>query len=137
MQWDLRFDQIKELNSIETILGALGSVHSVDESQIDAVTALSGSGPAYVFEFISALINAGKHNGLEENLAKSLALETVLGSAQLLKESSYSADDLRDAVTSPGGTTEAALNTLSEGDFRALIQNAIYLPVFKCEIFSF
>lgn len=117
--------EAKDLNSIETILGALGSVHSVDESQIDAVTALSGSGPAYVFEFISALINAGIHNGLEENLAKSLALETVLGSAQLLKESSYSADDLRDAVTSPGGTTEAALNTLSEGDFRALIQNAI------------
>ncbi|MDG1701838.1 MAG: pyrroline-5-carboxylate reductase [Opitutae bacterium] len=117
--------EAKELDSIETILGALGSVHPVNESQIDAVTALSGSGPAYVFEFISALVNAGINTGLEENLAKNLALETVLGSAQLLKESTYSADDLRDAVTSPGGTTEAALNRLSEGDFRALIQNAI------------
>ena len=115
----------KELESIETILGALGSVHPVNESQIDAVTAISGSGPAYVFEFISALINAGIKAGLEENLAKTLAVETVLGSAQLLKESEFSADNLRDAVTSPGGTTEAALKTFTEGDFRVLIESAV------------
>lgn len=114
-----------ELQLIESILGALGTVHSVNESQIDAITALSGSGPAYVFEFISALINAGKQAGLEDNLANTLAIETVLGSAKLLKESGASPEELRNAVTSPGGTTEAALNTLSENDFRTLIQTAV------------
>lgn len=115
----------EELKSIETILGALGTVHSVNESEIDAITALSGSGPAYVFEFISALISAGIKAGLDENLAKALAVETVLGSAKLLKESQSSPEDLRNVVTSPGGTTEAALSTLSENNFRALIQSAV------------
>lgn len=114
-----------ELELIEGILSALGSVHPVEESQIDAITALSGSGPAYVFEFISALINAGIKAGLEEDLAKTLAIETVLGSAKLLKGSESSAEELRNAVTSPGGTTEAALNTLSENNFRALVQSAV------------
>jgi pyrroline-5-carboxylate reductase len=117
--------EVGELQLIESILGALGTVHSVNESQIDAITALSGSGPAYVFEFISALINAGKKAGLEDNLANTLAIETVLGSAKLLKESGASPEELRNAVTSPGGTTEAALNTLSENDFRTLIQTAV------------
>ena len=115
----------EELELIEGILSALGTVHPVEESQIDAITALSGSGPAYVFEFISALINAGIEAGLEANLAKTLATETVLGSAKLLKGSESSAEELRNAVTSPGGTTEAALDTLSEKDFRALIQSAV------------
>jgi pyrroline-5-carboxylate reductase len=114
-----------ELELIESILGALGTVHSVKESEIDAITALSGSGPAYVFEFISALIDAGVKAGLEKDLADTLAVETVLGSVKLLKESGASPEELRNAVTSPGGTTEAALNTLSENDFRALLQSAV------------
>ena len=115
----------EELELIEGILAALGSVHPVEESQIDAITALSGSGPAYVFEFISALINAGIEAGLKADLAKTLSIETVLGSVKLLKESKFSPEELKNAVTSPGGTTEAALNTLSEKDFRALIQSAV------------
>lgn len=117
--------ETEELQLIERILGALGTVHSVSESQIDAITALSGSGPAYVFEFISALIDAGTKAGLDGNLAKTLAIETVIGSAKLLKKSESSPEDLRNAVTSPGGTTEAALNTLNENDFRALIEAAV------------
>ena len=115
----------EELELIEGILAALGSVHPVEESQIDAITALSGSGPAYVFEFISALINAGIEAGLKADLAKTLSIETVLGSVKLLKGSKFSPEELKNAVTSPGGTTDAALNTLSEKDFRALIQSAV------------
>lgn len=115
----------KQQDRIEAILGALGSVHSVDERSIDAITALSGSGPAYVFEFISALIEGGVQAGLNEKLAQSLALETVLGSAELLRTSSLSAEDLRKAVTSPGGTTEAALEVLNQAEFKALIHSAI------------
>lgn len=114
-----------EQDRIETILGALGSVYAVNESAIDAITALSGSGPAYVFEFISALIESGVQAGLEEKLAQSLAQETVLGSAELLRTSSLSAEELRNAVTSPGGTTEAALEVLNKSGFKALIHSAV------------
>lgn len=112
-------------NLIESILGALGSVYSVPESQLDAVTAVSGSGPAYVFEFIAALSQAGVQAGLEPSLAAALATKTVWGSAELVKQSGQSPESLRDAVTSPGGTTEAALNSLKSADFRALIQQAV------------
>ena len=115
----------EELELIENILGALGTVHPVNESQIDAITALSGSGPAYVFEFISSLISAGTKAGLEENLATTLAIQTVLGSAKLLKESGSSPEELRNAVSSPGGTTEAALNTMNQKNFRDLIESAV------------
>lgn len=115
----------EELKLIKNILGALGTVHPVNESEIDAITALSGSGPAYVFEFISALIGAGTKAGLEENLATTLAIQTVLGSAKLLKESGSSPEELRNAVSSPGGTTEAALNTMNQKNFRDLIESAV------------
>ena len=95
------------------------------EDQLDAVTAVSGSGPAYVFEFIEALTDAGVQAGLEETLALSLAKETVLGSALLLDQSDTSPEALRKAVTSPGGTTEAALNVLQNGKFRNLICEAV------------
>jgi pyrroline-5-carboxylate reductase len=113
------------LHSIESILGALGIVYKVPENQLDAVTAVSGSGPAYVFEFIEALTDAGVQAGLEETLALSLAKETVLGSALLLDQSNTSPEALRKAVTSPGGTTEAALNILQNGKFRNLICEAV------------
>jgi pyrroline-5-carboxylate reductase len=114
-----------DTSRIESILGALGSVYCVSESQLDAVTAISGSGPAYVFEFISALTESGKEAGLEAELAQALAEKTVLGSSLLLKESQLSPDALRDAVTSPGGTTEAALKVLNEAHFRAMVQTAV------------
>ncbi|MAH39786.1 MAG: pyrroline-5-carboxylate reductase [Puniceicoccaceae bacterium] len=117
--------EAKQQKHIEAILGALGSVHLVDESALDAITALSGSGPAYVFEFIVALIEGGVQAGLDERLAQQLAMETVLGSAELLRTSSLSAEDLRKAVTSPGGTTEAALEVLKNAEFKTVIHSAI------------
>lgn len=110
---------------VENILGALGQYHHVPEEQLDAVTALSGSGPAYLFEFAAALKEAGIHAGLDSKLAHSLTLQTLLGAAKLLDQSEESPDALRDAVTSPGGTTAAALQVLQDAQFRQTIDHAI------------
>ena len=110
---------------VENTLSALGNYHEVDELDLDAVTALSGSGPAYIFEFAAALREGGIAAGLDGELANALAIDTLLGSAMLLAESGETPEDLRDAVTSPGGTTAAALKTLKEGQFRELISQAL------------
>lgn len=98
-----------------TLLGAVGDVAWVDdEALIDAVTAVSGSGPAYVFLLAEVMAAAGEAVGLPADLAMRLARATVAGSGALLDQSSESADALRRAVTSPGGTTQAALNVLMD-----------------------
>jgi pyrroline-5-carboxylate reductase len=89
------------------------SVWIADEAQMDAVTAISGSGPAYVFHFIVALQAAGQGFGFDEATARKLAIDTVLGAARLAAESPEPASVLRERVTSKGGTTEAALNSLA------------------------
>ncbi|PXA04929.1 pyrroline-5-carboxylate reductase [Coraliomargarita sinensis] len=115
----------KDSSIVEKTLSSLGNFHEVEEEDIDAVTAVSGSGPAYVFEFAAALRDAGVNAGLPPELAESLSVDTLLGAAMLLAESEASAESLRDAVTSPGGTTAAALKVLEEADFRALINDAV------------
>lgn len=110
---------------VKAILTALGNYHEVAESQLDAITALSGSGPAYLFEFTAALRDAGIELGLDPLLAHSLALHTIYGSAALLLQSEEDPEALRDAVTSKGGTTAAALKTLSDHDLRGLIKKAL------------
>lgn len=110
---------------VEKTLSSLGNYHQVEEAQLDAVTALSGSGPAYLFEFAAALREAGTTCGLPTNLATALAIDTLLGSAKLLAQSSDSPEELRNAVTSPGGTTAAALAVFENADFRQLVQNAL------------
>lgn len=115
----------KDQNIVEITLSSLGNYHEVEEADLDAVTALSGTGPAYVFEFAAALRDAGIHAGLPRNLAESLSIDTLLGAAMLLAESEASAEELRDAVTSPGGTTAAALQVLKEADFRRLIDQTV------------
>ena len=95
------------------LLGAVGEVAWVaDESLIDGVTAVSGSGPAYVFLMIECLAQAGVRVGLDPNLAEQLARATVAGSGELARQSTDSASVLRENVTSPGGTTAAALDVL-------------------------
>lgn len=104
-----------EKRQAETILGAVGAtVWIPDESLMDAVTAISGSGPAYVFWFIEQLANAGESLGLASEVSRKLALETVLGSARLAAQSAESPAALRERVTSKGGTTEAALKAFEE-----------------------
>lgn len=115
----------KDFGIVENTLSSLGNFHEVEEADLDAVTALSGSGPAYVFEFVAALREAGINCGLDEGLAESLAIDTLLGSAMLLADSESAPEDLRDAVTSPGGTTAAALNVFKEGDLRGLVGKAL------------
>lgn len=105
----------KEL--VQKIFTSVGSFNIVnDESILDAVTAVSGSGPAYFFQFIEHLIDAAKKLGLDEKLAHALATETFIGSAKLLEHEKVSLAELRSYVTSPGGTTAAALQVFNESD---------------------
>lgn len=104
-----------EKKQAETILGAVGAtVWIPEESLMDAVTAVSGSGPAYVFWFVEQLAAAGESLGLSQETSKKLAIETVLGSAKLAAQSAESPAVLRERVTSKGGTTEAALKAFEE-----------------------
>lgn len=110
----------------QSILKTMGDEIRVEEERyIDMATALSASGPAYVFTFIESLIDAGVYIGLSREMASRLTLQTVLGSARLVLESTRHPAELRNMVTSPGGTTSEALLALEEGSFRSTIMNAV------------
>jgi len=109
----------------EIILGPLGLVLRVKESDMDAVTALSGSGPAYVFLFMEALQAAGVKLGLSEQASFDLAAQTLVGASAMVLARSKSPADLRVAVTSPGGTTAAALKVFEDAGFRDLVAKAL------------
>ncbi len=112
---------------VKGILEAVGTAVVVPEGLMDAVTGLSGSGPAYVFTFIEGLIDAGVREGLPRPVAQELAVQTVLGSAILLKESGKHPAELTSMVTSPGGTTIAGLYGLEKGGLRAAIMDGVRL----------
>lgn len=114
-----------DLEWAESVLGAVGTVVRVPESSIDAVTGLSGSGPAYVFLIAEALIDAGVLAGLPRATADALARQTLLGAARLLAESDDGPLELRAAVTSPGGTTAAAVQVLEQRAVRAAVVDAV------------
>ncbi len=107
------------------LLGTVGIAVQVPESKLDAVTGLSGSGPAYVFLVAEALIEAGVFVGLTRDVAEALAKQTLLGAATLLSESSQDAPTLRANVTSPGGTTAAGLRALESHGVRAAFIDAV------------
>ena len=109
----------------EAILGTVGSVVRVPERLLDAVTGLSGSGPAYVFLVAEALVEAGVLVGLPRATSRALAVQTLLGSARLLAESGDLPEVLRANVTSPGGTTAAGLRELERSGVRAAILDAV------------
>ena len=104
---------------------AVGKVVTVPESLMDAVTGLSGSGPAYVAIAIEALADGGVAAGLPRQIADKLALQTVLGTAQLLNESQLHPAQLKDRVTSPGGTTIAGITKLEQAGFRSALIEAV------------
>ena len=107
------------------LLDALGKSVEIPEEQIDALTAVSGSGPAYVFEFAAALRDAGQAAGLAPEVALALSVETLLGAAKLLAARGIAPEALRDEVTSPNGVTFAGLKRMAAGDFRGLIKETV------------
>src|SRR5829696_7745203 len=115
----------EDLDWAEGILAAVGRVVRVTEAQLDAVTGLSGSGPAYVFLVAESLVDAGVLVGLPRPVAEVLVTQTLLGSARLLAESDRSAGELRADVTSPGGTTAAGLRALEDRAVRAALADAV------------
>lgn len=109
----------------KTVLEAVGETIELPEDLLDAVTAVSGTGPAYVFLLAEALIEAAVGEGLSHEAAERLVHQTIRGSGELLVQSNLSAFRLRGQVTSPGGTTAAAMHVLEDGGFRALVQDAV------------
>jgi len=114
-----------DLQWAEGLLGAVGHVVRLPEGSLDAVTGLSGSGPAYVFLVVEALIGAGMAVGLSQEVSRELATDTLVGAARLLVESGQTPESLREQVTSPGGTTEAGLRVLEERGVRVAITAAV------------
>jgi pyrroline-5-carboxylate reductase len=114
-----------DLDEAEALLAAVGKVRRVPESQQDAVTALSGSGPAYFFYLVEAMVDAGILLGLPRTLAFDLIVQTALGAAVMMRDSGEHPVQLREAVSSPGGTTIAAIRELEKHGVRAALMAAI------------
>jgi pyrroline-5-carboxylate reductase len=108
------------------VLGAVGQTVVLDEHLLDAVTAVSGTGPAYVFILAEALVEAAIREGLPWHAAEQLVEQTVRGAGMLLQQVDLTPARLRAQVTSPGGTTAAAVHVLEERGFRALVEDAVH-----------
>jgi pyrroline-5-carboxylate reductase len=121
----------------QQILRALGTEHYVKrEEMLDMATALSGSAPAYVFLFMEALVDAGVHMGFSRQVAKDLVVQTVKGSAEYAELSDHHLADLRNMVTSPGGTTADAVYFLEKGGLRTVLSQAVYAAFLKSKKLS-
>jgi pyrroline-5-carboxylate reductase len=117
----------KQRHQAKTILAALGEELFVDhEDYLDMATALSGTGPAYVFMFMEALIDAGVHMGFSRRVSEQLVLQTIEGSVAFARHNERHPAEMRNMVTSPGGTTAEALYQLEKGGFRTVISKAIW-----------
>ncbi len=115
-----------QLAIAESIMQAVGLAFWVDdESLLDAVTAVSGSGPAYFFLLIEAMQKVGEELGLSQAVSRDLVIQTAIGAAHMTKESDLDAQQLRRNVTSPNGTTEAAINDFKNNNFEAVVQSAL------------
>ena len=111
---------------VQTLLRTLGrEVYVADEGYLDMATAINGSGPAYVFLFVEALVDAAVHLGLARPLAEELVFQTVVGAALMAQSSGKHPAQLKNLVTSPGGTTAAGLAALEDGRFRAVVDRAV------------
>lgn len=115
----------EELNIAEEILSAVGKVVMVKENLLDGVTGLSGSGPAYIYLITEAFVDAGVRVGLPRDVATTLAIQTIIGSAKMVEKTGLSPAVLKEKVTTPGGTTIVGLHQLEEGKLRATIMNAV------------
>ena len=118
---------------VKSIFAAVGKVVKVKENLMDVITALSGSGPAYIFYIIASLVEAAVSLGLDKKTATTLATQTVLGSAKLLQETGEEPATLKEKVTSKGGTTEAALLVLDEGKLKETLDKALKAAAKKAQ----
>lgn len=110
---------------VDSLLSTVGTAVEVPESQLDAVTGLSGSGPAYIYQIIEALSDGAVRMGLPRHVATQLAAQTVKGAAEMVLETGEHPGALKDAVTSPGGTTIAGIHALESGGLRSSLMNAV------------
>jgi pyrroline-5-carboxylate reductase len=121
---------------LASVFGALGKSVELPEAQIDGLTAISGSGPAYVFEFAAALRDAGLSLGFDPKTANLMSVETVLGAALLLAKRGVDPEILRAEVTSPNGVTAAGLRKLADRDFRGMIRETVLAARARAEELS-
>lgn len=122
-----------DLETVRFVLDRLGESVELPEPQLDAVTALSGSGPAYIAILIDALVTAGLKVGLSRDTAFRLATQTLVGTSKLLRETGMEVTELRDAVTTPAGTTIAGIYELEKGSFRTSVINAVEAATLAAE----
>ncbi len=115
----------KEAKAVETVLKSFGECIKVPESLMNAVTALSGSGPAYIATFIEAMVSGALMVGMPREIASKLVTKTLVGTADLLEEKKMHPAELRDTVTTPAGTTIAGIYELEKGSFRTRVMNAV------------
>jgi pyrroline-5-carboxylate reductase len=120
-----RFAQEKDLKTAEKIFSSVGDTIRVEEKYMNAITALSGSGPAFVYEVIDALVDGGIEAGLPKDLSAQLAVKTALGSIKTVIRTKKSPEELKNMVASPGGTTVAGLRSLDEGNFKGALKKAV------------
>ncbi|XP_037415845.1 pyrroline-5-carboxylate reductase-like [Triticum dicoccoides] len=126
----------KDENRVKSLFSAIGKVWTAEEKYFDAVTGLSGSGPAYIFLAIEAMADGGVAAGLPRDLALGLAAQTVLGAATMVSETGKHPGQLKDQVTSPAGTTIAGVHELEKGSFRGTLINAVVAATTRCRELS-
>ena len=122
-----------DFERVEAVLSAVGVCLKAPEEMMDPVTALSGTGPAYVFHTMEAMIQSGIEMGMSSEMAERLVLHTVFGAAMLAMESDLDPTSLREAVTSRGGTTDAAISHLEENDYTRIVVEAILAAMHRSE----
>jgi len=116
----------RDIETAGRLFSSVGRVLTIDdEGLLDAVTAISGSGPAYFFYFMEALLRAGEKAGLSDDTARALVLQTAAGAAEMAVKSGKGLEELRRMVTSPGGTTEAAIKVFASSDFEEIVEKAV------------
>ena len=123
----------ESMDIVFSIFSSVGLAVKLDERYLDAVTGLSGSGPAYVFMFIEALADGGVRSGLPRDIALDLAVQLVKGSAKMVQETKVHPGELKDRVASPGGTTIAGIHKLESGAFRASVIDAVYAATLRSQ----
>ncbi|XP_010938606.1 pyrroline-5-carboxylate reductase [Elaeis guineensis] len=126
----------KDEERVTSLFNAIGKIWTADEKYFDAVTGLSGSGPAYIYVAIEALADGGVAAGLPRDLALGLASQTVLGAAAMVNHTGRHPGQLKDAVTSPAGTTIAGIQELERGSFRGTLMNAVVAATKRCQELS-